>query len=1317
LNRKIIYIIIGLLFSIQSFAQTDTEFWFAAPAITPGHENKPIVLRMTSYDKPAEITISQPANPAFIPIVISLNSNSTITKDLTTFLASIETKPTGTIINSGLKITSTANISAYYEVGNLYNPEIFTLKGNTAKGTSFIIPSQNLFDNRNTINPPATNGFVIVATEDNTTIDITLTKPDGNGHVAGTFKVVLNKGQTYAVIGNGTFASAHIGGSEVKSNKPICISIFDDSIYVGASLDLAGDQIVPIFNTGTEFIIVRGSLSAPTYANTDFYYVYATEDGTAIYEYGSSVASATINKGGVYRGYLTGSSVYVTSSKPVYVLQFTGVGSEVTETSLPSIKCTGSNVVSFVRSTSELFYLNLICKAEDINNFSLNGVTGVIGANLFFDVPGATGWKAARISTLNLPNLNTLIPNGVATSVSNSSGLFHLGFLNGGASSGARLGYFSNYSKVAMAPNLISSACLGSDIQLAARQLNNVIYSWTGPNNFSSTIYNPIISKSTLKDSGYYYVQATVPGCGTSLDSIHINVNPLPTIQLVKSKDTVCLGSSKPIPFNLTGTAPWNVVYSNGVKSDTLKNIATAAASFLVNPTSLTIYQIKNIIDSNACALDIANQVSDTMQVTKLPIANFSYAGVHCEKNDILFTNLSTAQLDQVVKWNWDMGNGNKLNVFNGNPFNQQYANWGKDTVKLSVESSLGCKSDTVIKVIEVKPLPIVGFTIPNVCLDGGLASFKDTSASKEAGTSFTYNWNFNAGSSPISPGPSYALSELTKLKPSVLYNAGGNYSVQLKVATNFGCVDSLTQAFTINGSNPNAVFKVVKETALCSYEDVVIKDSSWVYPGKVGVLHIIWGDGKDTTITDSKIGNQYKHFYGNAVTSNNYNYAIKVQAYSGGTCYDDSISSIAIVKPPTNVSLQANKDYVCLMDSLLLRPTINGEVSPFTYTLNTDNTNSSIKGDYLYGLTKGNVNVGMQVTDAKNCLYSYTNLLNIANAELPIASLLIKDSVICNGDSVTIKGQGASTFKWYQNANLIGVSNTDSLRIGNAGKYSLVVNDGKCNSLPTAAFPIIEFTIPAINIKYNILSCTNGSVFIQTNATEKYKIHYDWNFGDSSYFYKPNPVAHNYNKVGKYLVKLNVTNDYCPKYEYALVGDTIQIIDPIEPKEFTLFVLADQDTILSPKRVDPSYTQYSWIPAFNLSNPNIQNPIFNGGYSINYTLQIMDPNTGCKILDVYKLDVSSDVVVAVPKAFTPNNDNLNDLLKIEAGAGVKILKSFTIFNRFGKMVFQTNDITKGWDGRYNGYDQEMDAYSYLIDYVTYKDISLRKTGSFILMR
>jgi gliding motility-associated-like protein len=98
-------------------------------------------------------------------------------------------------------------------------------------------------------------------------------------------------------------------------------------------------------------------------------------------------------------------------------------------------------------------------------------------------------------------------------------------------------------------------------------------------------------------------------------------------------------------------------------------------------------------------------------------------------------------------------------------------------------------------------------------------------------------------------------------------------------------------------------------------------------------------------------------------------------------------------------------------------------------------------------------------------------------------------------------------------------------------------------------------------------------------------------------------------------------------------------------------------------------------------------------------------------------LDVSTDVVLSVPKAFTPNNDNLNDILKIEYGAGIKTLNRFVIFNRYGRIVFQTNDITKGWDGRVNGYDQEMDAYTYLIDYTTYQDKLMKKTGSVILLR
>jgi gliding motility-associated-like protein len=127
--------------------------------------------------------------------------------------------------------------------------------------------------------------------------------------------------------------------------------------------------------------------------------------------------------------------------------------------------------------------------------------------------------------------------------------------------------------------------------------------------------------------------------------------------------------------------------------------------------------------------------------------------------------------------------------------------------------------------------------------------------------------------------------------------------------------------------------------------------------------------------------------------------------------------------------------------------------------------------------------------------------------------------------------------------------------------------------------------------------------------------------------------------------------------------------------------------------------------------------PIFRGDRTITYTLSKTDPNTSCVINDIYNVIVSNDVVISIPKAFTPNGDNLNDILKIEFGAGLKSFGVFKLFNRYGKVVFQTNNIYEGWNGKLNGIEQEMDAYTYYLEYTTYKDERINKTGSVILIR
>ncbi len=176
--KKLISLSIILFFSISTNAQTDTLFWFAAPEILNITNNnitmdRPIVLNITTYNQSATVTISQPAGGGMPNQVINIAANSTQSVDLTTWIENIECKPANSILNYGLKISSTSKISVYYEVNaNGLNPDLFVLKGKNALGNDFWISSQYFLDN----STGTFSSFNIVATEDNTLVTITPAK-------------------------------------------------------------------------------------------------------------------------------------------------------------------------------------------------------------------------------------------------------------------------------------------------------------------------------------------------------------------------------------------------------------------------------------------------------------------------------------------------------------------------------------------------------------------------------------------------------------------------------------------------------------------------------------------------------------------------------------------------------------------------------------------------------------------------------------------------------------------------------------------------------------------------------------------------------------------------------------------------------------------------------------------------------------------------------------------------------------------------------------------------------------------------------------
>ena len=108
----------------------------------------------------------------------------------------------------------------------------------------------------------------------------------------------------------------------------------------------------------------------------------------------------------------------------------------------------------------------------------------------------------------------------------------------------------------------------------------------------------------------------------------------------------------------------------------------------------------------------------------------------------------------------------------------------------------------------------------------------------------------------------------------------------------------------------------------------------------------------------------------------------------------------------------------------------------------------------------------------------------------------------------------------------------------------------------------------------------------------------------------------------------------------------------------------------------------------------------------------------GCDALDsvIIRVVACSDSMVFVPNTFTPNGDGRNDVLYVR-GAGLSQLEYFRVYNRWGEMVFQTENISEGWDGRIGGKEAPQGTYAYMLRGICSSGSTIDKSGNVTLMR
>jgi gliding motility-associated-like protein len=144
--------------------------------------------------------------------------------------------------------------------------------------------------------------------------------------------------------------------------------------------------------------------------------------------------------------------------------------------------------------------------------------------------------------------------------------------------------------------------------------------------------------------------------------------------------------------------------------------------------------------------------------------------------------------------------------------------------------------------------------------------------------------------------------------------------------------------------------------------------------------------------------------------------------------------------------------------------------------------------------------------------------------------------------------------------------------------------------------------------------------------------------------------------------------------------------------------------------------SNYAWTPAASLDNANIANPTTIALYeTTDFSVQ-NTTNNGCTSTDAVVITVKSESIVLVPNAFSPNNDQTNDVLRITT-FNITDLLAFEVYNRWGQKVFETTNLTDGWDGKFKGTEQEMGVYVYQIRVRAKDGTEYDYKGNFTLFR
>ena len=647
---------------------------------------------------------------------------------------------------------------------------------------------------------------------------------------------------------------------------------------------------------------------------------------------------------------------------------------------------------------------------------------------------------------------------------------------------------------------------------------------------------------------------------------------------------------------------------------------------------------------------------------------------------------------DPLYSVSWNFGDGSE--VASGQNVGHTYGGAGTFDVSIIVMTQHGCQySETFADRIKVYETPVASIDYdPIVCL-----GTEQTFSAESSGHSVWHEWNFADGI--IASGIGGVVAHQ--------YGQAGNYTLThtASIRSDGSAVCSATAQYTIQVETiVSATFSIDSALYNCYPVSPTIQASVQAEPAGTYVYYN-WDMGNGDIL---HVQNPH-YLYTSPGT-----YVINLEATTYGGCSSTYSQTVEVFGPEANISLSDTIVYAGGSVHFSMTDAVN--VESFVWVVGGgDSYANMLEVTHTYGYVpqSGYFPVTLSLQNG-NCTVDFTEQVYVYRISADFSLIDHNGSIVGEGTCPPLEGQleySASTEvkpHWYVN----GVEQTDnsvswtnsSTQIDSLNVVSLVVTDS-LGCVDSISHNYLVYRLPDAQTFGDTLICRGGEA--QISATGGSAYYWELPIGDSAQVQNISP-----DEATIYYV-YTFSEKGCTKLDSVMI-DVMQGFDAeIDGQSFAINM---GDTAVSVVVADSGLECYVSPEEYSLSG-NCDSIRMFPLENTTFTLVLKD-TLGCaeKSFDIY-VDVDLKLTLDVPSAFTPLSEGDGNNVVYVRGLGIKRLRQFRIYNRWGEEVFFTGDLHTGWDGTIGGVVQNQDTYSYYVEAEMFDGSIRTKKGNIVLIK